>query len=216
LILAVHEQLGVPLKSVYGSTEGGGVAYNLLSPGDDVSILGTVVPGVKLEIVEEQSREALPNGVGQVRYRGPGLADGYLEPADTSESFVDGWFYPGDSAQLDEQGRFVLAGRTDEVLNVGGTKVNPATVEDAAMQFDGVKDAAICLVERIAGIEEIAIGLESSGSLDSRRLDKELRARFPTFHPTIFMNLEQIPRNQMGKVLRGQLRDEILKGLSGS
>jgi long-chain acyl-CoA synthetase len=216
LVTAVHEQLGVPLKSVYGSTEGGGIAYHLLSPGDDVSNLGALVAGVELEIVEEFSREPMPTGIGQLRYRGPGLAEGYLEPTDASESFRDGWFYPGDSGQVDQQGRIVLEGRTDEVLNVGGTKVNPATLEDAAMQFDGVKDAAICIVERHAGIEEVAIGLEASGPLDSRKLDKELRARFPTAHPTIFMNLDQIPRNQMGKVIRSQLRDEILKGLSGS
>jgi long-chain acyl-CoA synthetase len=216
LVSAVHEQLGVSIKSVYGSTEGGGIAFNLLSPGDDISNLGTLVPGVELEIVDESNHNPMPTGMGQLRYRGPGLADGYLDATDTSESFRDGWFYPGDSGQLDEQGRYVLAGRSDEVLNVGGTKINPATVEDAALQFEGVKDAAICLVERFAGIEEVAIALEPGGPLDSRKLDKELRAKFPTAHPTIFMNLKQIPRNQMGKVLRDQLRDEILKGLSGS
>jgi len=217
LVTAVHEQLGVPLKSVYGSTEGGGIAFNTLSPGDDVSIAGSMVSGVELEISKEDTEaNEQAEAFGKIRYRGKGLASGYVGPIDSDSSFHDGWFYPGDAGYFDFAGRLVLAGRTDELLNVGGTKVNPSTIEDSAVTFSEVSDAAICLIERVPGVEEVAIGISLNSPFDSRRLDQELRSKFPTSHPTIFMAVNEIPRNQMGKIMREELKAQILKELSGS
>jgi acyl-coenzyme A synthetase/AMP-(fatty) acid ligase len=217
LVAAVHDQLGVPLKSVYGSTEGGGIAFNILSPGDDVAIAGSLVSGVELEIAQDDTEAKDQAEVfGKIRYRGKGLASGYLGSTDSDSSFKEGWFYPGDAGYFDLQGRLVLAGRTDELLNVGGTKVNPSTIEDAAVTFTEISDAAICLIERVPGVEEVAIGICVTGPFDSRDLDKALRSKFPTSHPTIFMTVREIPRNQMGKIMRDELKAQILTGLSGN
>jgi acyl-coenzyme A synthetase/AMP-(fatty) acid ligase len=50
--------------------------------------------------------------------------------------------------------------------------------------------------------------------LDMRSLDKEMRAKFPTGYPTVFTTSKAIPRNRMGKVLRGDVRDQIMKDLN--
>jgi acyl-coenzyme A synthetase/AMP-(fatty) acid ligase len=65
LISAIYDDLGVEVKSVYGSTEGGGVAVAMLRPGDDTSDLGELISGIELEI------EADPDKSGPIRYRGP-------------------------------------------------------------------------------------------------------------------------------------------------
>jgi acyl-coenzyme A synthetase/AMP-(fatty) acid ligase len=207
LISAIQNQLGVPVKSVYGSTEGGGVAVTMLSPGQDTSVLGTFVPGIELEI------EAQDGSAGQIRYRGPGVSPGYMEGTGGESNFVDGWFYPGDCGQISAGGHLILEGRADEIMNVGGTKLNPATIEDLAKQFDGVIDAAVCLIERQAGLDEVAISVVASADVDLRGLDRMLRAELPIGHPTIFTASRNIPRNRMGKIIRDELKSQITRDL---
>jgi acyl-coenzyme A synthetase/AMP-(fatty) acid ligase len=208
LISSIHDDLGVPVKSVYGSTEGGGVAVTMLSPGDDPSVLGQLVAGIELEI------ETADSSSGQIKYRGPGVSPGYKEGAGDDSSFVDGWFYPGDRGQVSAGGQLILEGRLDDIMNVGGTKLNPAKVEDLAKQFDGVIDAAVCLIERQAGIDEVAISVVGNTGVDLRGLDQMLRARLPIGHPTIFTTSLEIPRNRMGKIIRNELKSQIFKDLN--
>jgi acyl-coenzyme A synthetase/AMP-(fatty) acid ligase len=208
LISSIHDDLGVLVKSVYGSTEGGGVAVTMLSPGDDPSVLGQLVAGIELEI------DTTDSSPGQIRYRGPGVSPGYMEGVGDDSSFVDGWFYPGDRGQVSADGQLILEGRLDEVMNFGGTKLNPAKVEDLAKQFDGVIDAAVCLIEREAGIDEVAISVVGNTGVDLRGLDQMLRSRLPIGHPTIFTTSLEIPRNRMGKIIRNELKSQILKDLN--
>jgi long-chain acyl-CoA synthetase len=207
LVAAIYESLGVPVKSVYGSTEGGGIAMTMLEPGEDSSDLGKTVSGIELEIDGTEGQS------GPIRYRGRGVSSGYLDSASSDESFVDGWFYPGDIGHISENGHLVIEGRTDDLMNVGGTKINPERVEELAKEFVGVIDAAVCLIERQAGIEEVAISVVGNPGVDLRGLDQMLRARLPIGHPTIFTASRQIPRNQMGKIIRKDLKIQILDDL---
>jgi len=207
LVSAIHDQLGVTVKSVYGSTEGGGVAVTTLQPGDNITDMGKLVSGIELEI------DAGTGNSGPIRYRGPGVSPGYMESDESDSTFDQGWFYPGDIGHFSENGQLILEGRQDEILNLGGTKLNPETVEDSAKDFDGVEDCAICLVERVPGIEEVAISVVGSQDVDLPGLDKFLRSKFVIGHPTVFTTAAQIPRNRMGKIVRFELRDQILKDL---
>ncbi|MEN9954562.1 MAG: hypothetical protein RLZZ41_226 [Actinomycetota bacterium] len=208
LISAIHNDLGVLVRSVYGSTEGGGVAMKMLKPGDDPSDLGQLVTGIELEI------ESKDGSSGQIRYRGPGVSPGYMAGADDDFSFVDGWFYPGDLGYFSETGCLILEGRGDELLNVGGSKLNPEMVENLAKEFDGVIDAAVCLIERQPGVDEVAISVVGKAGVDLQRLDQILRTKLPVGHPTIYTTSRQIPRNRMGKILRNELKSQILKDLN--
>jgi acyl-coenzyme A synthetase/AMP-(fatty) acid ligase len=207
LVSAIHNELGVPVKSVYGSTEGGGVAFTMLSPGDDTSNLGQMVTGIELGV------EASDGPSGRIRYRGPGVSPGYMEGAGDDSSFVDGWFYPGDLGYLSDNGNLILEGRSDELMNFGGTKLKPEAIEALAKEFAGVTDAAVCLVERVPGIEEVAIAVVSENTLDLRDLDQILRAKLSIGHPTIFTRAQEIPRNRMGKVVREELKKQIVTDL---
>jgi acyl-coenzyme A synthetase/AMP-(fatty) acid ligase len=207
LISAIHNDLGVSVKSVYGSTEGGGVAFTMLSPGDNTSNLGQIVDGLELEV------ETSDGPSGRIRYRGPGVSPGYMESAGDDSSFVDGWFYPGDLGHMSETGHLILEGRSDELMNFGGTKLNPEKIEALAKESAGVTDAAVCLVERVPGIEEVAITVVGEKTLDLRKVDQMLRAKLSIGHPTIFTRAQEIPRNRMGKVVREELKKQIVTDL---
>lgn len=214
LVSKIHAELGVSVKSVYGSTEGGGIAVTTLQPGDSTLNLGELVSGIELEIQQLEGGSPQRDGVsGPIRYRGPAVSPGYFEVSSEDRSFIDGWFYPGDVGSISAGGQLVLDGRVDDMLNAGGVKINPETLEDFANKFEGVTDSAVCLVERLPGIEEVAIALVLEKSMDLRGLDKNLRAKFSTGYPTVFVTLSQIPRNRMGKIVRRDVQAVILREL---
>ena len=213
LIATIAEQLSVPVRGVYGSTEGGGVAMRMLHLGGDLADVGAPLTGIELDIVDENG-VSLPRGEsGDVRYRGPGLASGYSAD-DTERSFRGGWFYPGDRGRLTEQGTLVIEGRTAEIVNVGGVKVDPATVDAAVEGFPGVVDAGTFIIEQVPGVPELGLAVVADASCDLRALDQLLRQRLPGKHPTVFGQVSVIPRNRMGKVERARLTAEFARRLN--
>ena len=206
LLRRIADVLAVPVRTVYGSTEGGGVTMRMLTADDDLANVGPALPGFELEVVDEAGAP-VPVGVeGSVRYRSPGQVAGYLLE-DRVEAFADGWFAPGDFGMLEPDGSLVLAGRSSEVLNIAGQKVNPAVVDALAAQFTGVLDAAAFGLERASGLAELGLAVVAGPECDLRALDRELRAQLPGSHPTTFWRVAEIPRNRMGKVERGLLAD---------
>jgi len=213
LVAAITETLAVPIKSVYGSTEGGGVTVRMLAVGDDPADAGRAVRGVTLQIVDDHGSPVAAGVSGEVRYRGPGLATGYLMP-DADASFRRGWFYPGDRGSLTTDGSLMLEGRTAELVNVGGVKIDPARIDAAIDGFAGVSDAATFIIEQRPGIAELGLAVVADDSCDLRALDRMLRDTLPGSHPTVFGQVAEIPRNRMGKVERAQLTAEFRRRLN--
>ena len=201
----------MPVRGVYGSTEGGGAATRMLASTDDPARVGAPVAGVELQIVDEQDAP-LPDGAeGRVRYRGRGLAAGYLENGSIVDGDVRrGWFCPGDSGALHE-GELVLGGRDSELLNVGGAKIDPARVDALACDLTGVRDAAAFPLERKPGIVELGLAVVAEPHVDLRALDAHLRSTLPTGFPTVFGRVAEVPRNRMGKVQRHLLTAEFTR-----
>lgn len=213
LLAQIAEVLAVPVRGVYGSTEGGGIATRMLHGGGDPADVGQPLPGIQLQLVDEEGTP-VPDGVsGRVRYRGPGLASGYTG-GDPEGSFRDGWFSPGDRGSLTPEGALVIDGREGEIVNVGGVKLDPATVDAAVEGFPGVVDAATFVIEKRPGVPELGLAVVASAECDLRALDQLLRQRLPGKHPTVFGQVSVIPRNRMGKVERGRLTQEFRRRLS--
>lgn len=209
LLRAIEQQLAVPVRGVYGSTEGGGAAMRMLTSGDDSTSVGAPLPGVELQVVDDSDQPVTDGVEGLVRYRGRGLAAGYLEQGELVEGDVrGGWFYPGDAARL-HHGELELVGRDSELLNLGGTKVDPAQVDAVACEFAGVRDAASYAIERRPGIVELGIAVVAEPDCDLRALDAHLRRVLPSKFPTVYGRVAEVPRNRMGKPQRHLLTAEF-------
>lgn len=206
LLRRIAEVLAVPVRGIYGSTEGGGVTMRPIRVGDDTTDVGPALPGFDLEIVDEAGTPVPPGVEGRVRYRSPGQVSGYLDGT-AVKPFPGGWFEPGDIGSLTPHGSLVLSGRASELLNIAGAKVNPAVVDSLAADFPGVRDAAAFGIERATGIAELALAVVADPDCDLRALDRDLRARLRAGHPTTFWRVAEIPRNRMGKVERGLLTE---------
>ena len=108
----------------------------------------------------------------------------------------------------------MLEGRTSEIVNVGGVKVDPAAVDAAVEGFPGVVDAATFLIEQTPGVPELGLAVVAAAGCDLRALDALLRQRMPGKHPTVYGQVSVIPRTRTGKVERQRLTEEFARRLA--
>jgi long-chain acyl-CoA synthetase len=207
LLKAIVDRVHVPVIGVYGSTEGGGICSLQLSLEGDRFAVGLPLPDVELEILDDSGEPVAAGIQGLVRYRTPGLVSGYFVDG-IIQPLADGWFIPGDLGTVGTDGRLVLGGRDSELFNLGGVKLDPVRVDELAAAFAGVLEAAAFPVEVQAGILEIGLAVVADPTCDLRTLDRELRAKLPVGHPTVFWQRDGIPRSRIGKPDRLTLADE--------
>ena len=109
-----------------------------------------------MEIVGESGNILAYGSEGIVRVRTREIVNGYVgDPEQSAVKFREGWFYPGDIGYIKEDGMFVVTGRQELLLNIGGDKINPEKIEDVLKQYPDVYDAAVTTKENSSAIEEI-------------------------------------------------------------
>jgi long-chain acyl-CoA synthetase len=199
--------LGGKVRNLYGSTEVGTVATRDHIP-EDPFFAGTVVDDVKLEIVDENQKIVPLGEVGIVRYRKEGMAtEYYRNPEATKLTFRDGWFYPGDQGRLDSNRGLYLAGRVSESFNSGGVKIDPIRIDNFAVESAGVVDAAAFAFEDDRAVQRIALAVVSKDGFDVIAFVSKLKTAFGEAHPVVVFEVDEIPRNETGKVVRSKLTE---------
>src|SRR6185436_651585 len=114
-------------------------------------VTGRLAPWIEAQAVDESDRP-LPDGEGGIlRYRSPHFVREYYDdPEASARAFRGGWFYPGDIGTV--AGRLLtLHSRVDDVINLGGLKVNPNSVEAVLVQHPGVAEAGVFATARANG-----------------------------------------------------------------
>jgi long-chain acyl-CoA synthetase len=132
-----YHALNLPLKSLYGSTEGGALSG---ARNDDVR-LDTVGPPHK-------GTEVLVTADGEIVYRQPGTFVGYYnDPDNTSAALKDGWFHTGDCGFIRDDGHLVLLGRVGSLVRLAnGESLSPQSIESRLRFSPYIKDAWIFAV----------------------------------------------------------------------
>jgi cyclohexanecarboxylate-CoA ligase len=110
--------------------------------------IGRATPGTELRVTDAEGRVLPPDETGELQVRGCSLFSGYVRNAEaTATAFTaDGWFRTGDLAAMDAAGNVQLRGRTKELINRGGIKINPSDLEAAIATHPAVADVAIAPV----------------------------------------------------------------------
>jgi acyl-CoA synthetase (AMP-forming)/AMP-acid ligase II len=107
---------------------------------------GVAVPGVEIRIADLASGEELPwdgEAFGEIQCRGPWIAKGYNNNADTTRVTDDGWFRTGDVATIDPDGYIAIVDRTKDVIKSGGEWISSVELEGAIMAHPKVLEAAV-------------------------------------------------------------------------
>jgi acyl-CoA synthetase (AMP-forming)/AMP-acid ligase II len=202
------------LLATYGATEISPVASARAHRIADVKgAVGYIAPWVQAQVVDKDDQPVTPGDEGLIRLRGNTCVDGYLGNPTGSETFFrNGWFYPGDIGTITDEGLLIISGRQQAVINVGGNKVNPETIEAVLESFPGVIHSAAFGRPNELGIEQIWAVVTANDDLDLNAVRAHCSRALPApFVPIKVLRVPNVPLNDMGRVDR-----KSLPGLAGS
>ncbi|MGE0724414.1 MAG: class I adenylate-forming enzyme family protein [Alphaproteobacteria bacterium] len=215
---AVLARLTPYLHISYGTSEVGGISMAV--PADlavDIETLGRPLAGVEVEIVDDVHRPLPPGEVGTVRARSSEFPSAYVdEVPGASSRFRGGWFYPGDVGTIDDDGRIVLAGRVDDIINVGGKKVYPTDIERVIARHGAVREAAVVAVPDARHGQVPVAAVVLRGAADEASLVRFCAdALPPRLRPRRVIAVAALPRNAAGKLDRRRLASMVGEPIAG-
>jgi acyl-CoA synthetase (AMP-forming)/AMP-acid ligase II len=175
-----------------------------------LSSVGRLVPGIELEVRDEEGRP-LPAGTpGLLFLRGDQVSGEY---AGSSVLDDDGWFPTRDRGWVDADGYLFLEGRADDTIIRGGENIAPAEIEDVLVEHPGVADVVVVGVpddewgQRLAAVVVRAVGSDA----DAEELRAWVRARLRSSKtPDVVEFRAELPRTDTGKLLRRKVLEELV------
>lgn len=199
---------GIPLHEIYGSTECTMVTAEIDDGVFKQNVVGKPVQGVKIKIVDDSFNELAVGDVGNVATLSPMAVTEYQNnPAATKEAFIEGFVLVGDRGFVDDQGQLHIVGRSNDVINVAGKKVDPVEVEHVLLNYPGVNDAAVYGVDS-GSTQIVKAAIVKSQDIDLAELKKYCRSKLSDYKiPREMILAEALPRNKTGKLMRKQLSD---------
>jgi acyl-CoA synthetase (AMP-forming)/AMP-acid ligase II len=172
-----------------------------------LSSVGQPLPTVELEIRDEEGRCCPTGAPGEIYLRGDQVSGEYKEK---SALDADGWFPTRDAGYVDEDGYLFLSGRADDVIVRGGENMSPGEIEDVLLTHDAIADAAAVAVPSVEWGEAVgvAVVVRSGHARPAEAELKELvRARLRSSRvPERLLFVDALPYNEMGKLLRREVR----------
>lgn len=201
---------GCPIVDGVGSTE---MLHIFLSNRPDDVVYGTsgrAVPGYEVRLVGDGDLEVGEGEIGELLVRGPSAAEGYWNRREKSQATFQGeWTRTGDKYERTPEGRFVYAGRTDDMFKVSGIWVSPFEVEQALIEDPAVLEAAVVGRMDDAGLLKPAayVVLKPGATLDARALKDHVKERVGLWkYPRWIEVVEDLPKTATGKIQRFKLR----------
>jgi long-chain acyl-CoA synthetase len=202
----------------YGLTETSPVAAgNPIGPTRRPGTVGVPFPGTDVRIVDPEDTDVdrAPGEAGELLIRGPQVFQGYWRRPDETEAALleGGWFRTGDIVRMDDDGFLTIVDRIKELIITGGFNVAPSEVEDALRVHPSVADAAVVGLPRDGGGEDVAavVVLVPGAELDVEALRSSCRDALAAYKiPRTIVQVEDLPRSLIGKVLRREVRTRVL------
>jgi long-chain acyl-CoA synthetase len=204
---------GTTLVEAYGLTETSPAAcINPMDLAEYNGAIGLPVPSTDA-CIKDESGAMLPAGeVGELCIKGPQVMKGYWQrPEDTAAAIdADGWLHTGDMARMDEKGFFYIVDRKKDMILVSGFNVYPNEIEDVIAMMPGVLEvAAVGVPDEKAGEVVKAIIVRKDPALTAEQVKAHARANLTGYkQPRIVEFREELPKTNVGKILRRELRDE--------
>jgi acetyl-CoA synthetase len=193
----VEETYGVPVCSMYGTTEVGviladypGAADHVVKPG----ALGKPVPGVRVEVQRPDGSAAAPNETGEIKVWRRGE-----------------WFATKDRGHMDEDGYFFHAGRADDVIISAGWTMSAVEIEDVLLAHPDVSEAAVIgVADGLRGqvVKAFIVSGRCGDETFAHELQDFTRTRLSQHeYPRQVEFMSALPKTPAGKINRKALRD---------
>ena len=214
---------GGTLVEGYGLSECSPVLMaNPVAPNRRAGTVGLPLPATEARVVDpdEPTRDVAPGAAGELVVRGPQIFSGYWnKPEDTAAVFVADpaggtpWFRTGDIVQIDADGFVRIVDRIKELIITVGFNVAPTEVEEVLRRHPSITDAAVVgIPDPVAGEEVVAaVVLAPGASLDEGAVRDFARETLTPYKvPRRLVVVDDLPRSLIGKVLRKQVREQLV------
>ncbi len=207
---------GCTLAEAYGLTETSpAVCINPLDIPDYNGSIGLPIPSTDVAIWSEEG-QPLPFGeAGELMVRGPQVMKGYWNrPEETARVLTDeGWLHTGDIARMDEKGYVYIVDRKKDMILVSGFNVYPNEIEDVVIRHPKVAEvAAVGKPDEHSGEVVKLFVVKKDPSLTEDELKQFCREELTGYkRPKAIEFRDELPKSNVGKILRRALRDEEKK-----
>ncbi|MET0860678.1 MAG: long-chain-fatty-acid--CoA ligase [Microbacterium sp.] len=213
-----EEATGGLLVEGYGMTETSPVALgNPIGPSRRPGTVGVPFPSTEIRVVdpEDPSTDRPEGEAGELLIRGPQVFQGYWgRPDETAATLLkDGWLRTGDIVTVSPDGFVTVVDRLKELIITGGFNVSPTEVEEALASHPDVAAAAVVGLPRSSGGEDVAaaVVLRDGATFNAEALRDFCRTHLTAYKvPRRIVEVDDLPRSLIGKVLRRQVRDQLI------
>jgi len=222
---AIKEFPGAHFINAFGQTETAST-ITMLPPEDHVlegsadelnkklkrlTSIGKPLEDVEVSIVDEDGNPVDQGSVGEIIASGPRLMKGYWNSTDaTAEAIRGGWLYTGDMGYFDKDGYIYLTGRAKDFIKRGGEMISPEEVEQVLQSHPSVDEAAVIGIPDSVWGECVraVVVLKDGHTATHDEIIEHCRQHLSSFKkPESVVFVEELPRNQLGKVLKRVLRE---------
>ncbi|NVJ60223.1 MAG: long-chain-fatty-acid--CoA ligase FadD [Gammaproteobacteria bacterium] len=203
---------GKPLLEAYGLTETApAVTINPMNLSEYNGTIGLPVPSTDVEVRDEKGKALGFDEPGELWVKGPQVMAGYLgRPEETAKVLKDGWLSTGDVAVMTEDGFLKIVDRKKDMILVSGFNVYPNEIEDVVASHPGVLEVAAVGVPNESSGEIVKIFVvKKDKNLNEDDLKAYCKQNLTGYKvPKLVEFRDELPKTNVGKILRRELRDE--------
>jgi long-chain acyl-CoA synthetase len=213
-----REVTGSPLVEAYGLTETSPAAcFNPMDIEGFNGCIGLPIPSTECAVMNDEGELLSQGEVGELVIRGPQVMKGYWQrPEETAKVMTeDGWLRTGDIALMTEGGFFKIVDRKKDMILVSGFNVYPNEIEDVIASHPKVLEVAVIGVPDEKSTEAVKVFVvKSDPSLTEKEIRDYCKEQLTGYkRPRHIEVRDELPKSNVGKILRRELRDEELKNL---
>ena len=194
------------LINIYACSESGfAVGFFKIDRAYETCPIGKPQVETEITLIGEDGKEVADGETGELCFVNP-YVRGYINlPEETARAFVNGVYHTGDLATKDENGNYVLLGRSGDMIKINGNRIEPAEIEAAVKQALGIDWCAARGFEE-DGKSYLCAYYTEDVQFDPESLREELLKRLPYYMiPAYFMKIDNIPLKASGKLDRKAL-----------
>ena len=207
-----HEVTGKPIVQGYGLTETSPAAVCNTIDGEFTGSIGLPIPSTEAMIAGDDGNELPVGEVGEICLKGPQVMEGYWQrPAETAEVMLPGgWLRTGDIGRMDEGGFIYIEDRKKDMILVSGFNVYPNEVENVVVEMDGILEAAaIGIADEKSGEIVKIFAVRKHEDITEQDVIDYCRENLTGYkRPKLVEFRDELPKTNVGKILRRALRDE--------
>ncbi len=206
---------GCPIVEGYGLSETcSGVTCNRVDSDKFTGTIGLPMPGVEIMILDDDGAEVKHGDPGEIAIRAPMNMAGYWNrPDETAKAMTaDGFFRSGDIGTMDDDGYLRIVDRKKDMILVSGFNVYPNEVEAAMAEHPDVLECAVVGLPDEGSGEKVALYVVQKNPVTKQQLSEFAAANLAGYKRPKHIEFRQtLPKTNVGKILRRELRDEALK-----